>query len=280
MERRVICFAHQGGAIEGPSSTLYAISEAIAHGADAIELDVHATADRRLVVCHDPTLERTTNAAGEIVSRSLKELKDLDNAYWFIPGEDVRHDRDAADYPLRGLAPADHRYGIATLDEVLETTPDTLLNLDIKKTAPEVPGYEQLLADLIRESGRVDDVIVASFIDGATDRLKEYAPEIATSAGTATVGEFYRAVHAGEDPPEMLLRHVALQVPARYEDVVVVDEAFVEAAHSAGLAVHPWTINDREEMERLCDIGVDGIISDVPTLLAEVLTARGLTWRR
>jgi glycerophosphoryl diester phosphodiesterase len=280
LERRVICFAHQGGAMENPSSTLVAISDAIAHGATAIELDVHATADGHLVVCHDPTLERTTNATGEIVRHTLAELAELDNAYWFVPGEDVQHDRAPSDYPMRGLAPADHRFGIATLDEVFGITDGISLNLDIKRTDPEVPGYERALADLIRQHERADGVIVASFIDGATDRFKEYAPEIATSAGMLASAEFYRAIRAGEDPPEDLQRHVALQVPARYESLLVVDEAFVAAAHAAGFAVHPWTINDRDEMERLCEVGVDGIISDVPRLLAEVLDERALTWRR
>jgi glycerophosphoryl diester phosphodiesterase len=280
LERRVICYAHQGGAHEAPSSTLHAIKLAIEHGATAIELDVHATADRQLVVCHDPTLERTTNVAGEIVEHTLEELLQLDNAYWFVPGEDVQHDRDPGDYPLRGLAPADHSYGVATLAEVLDLTGGVPLNLDIKRTAPEVPGYEHLLADLIRERERTDDVIVASFIDGATDVFKDYAPEIATSAGTAAVGDFYRAVHSADDLPDSVGRHVALQVPARFQDLVVVDEAFVSAAHSYGLAVHPWTINERAEMERLCDLEVDGIISDVPSLLAEVLDQRAIAWRR
>lgn len=274
----MICYAHQGGAFEGPSSTLFAITRAIERGATAVELDVHATADGHLVVCHDPTLDRTTDTTGEIVKHTLEELSELDNAYWFVPGEDAQHDRETADYPLRGLALVDHSYGIATLAEVFEVTPGIGLNLDIKRTAPEVPGYEHLLADLIRHHERTEDVIVASFIDGATEVFKEYAPEIATSAGTAAVGDFFRAVRAGEDPPESVSRHVALQVPARYHDLLVVDEAFVSAAHAHGLAVHPWTINEPAEMERLCDVGVDGIITDVPSLLAEVLDHRGLSW--
>ncbi|MFZ0170775.1 MAG: glycerophosphodiester phosphodiesterase [Acidimicrobiales bacterium] len=280
LDRRVICFAHQGGARENPSSTLHAITEAMAHGATAIELDVHATADGHLVVSHDPTLDRTTNITGEIVSHTLAELSGLDNAYWFVPGEDVQHDRSPADYPMRGRAPADRRYGIATLSEVFDVTEGIPLNLDIKRTTPDVAGYERALADLIRERGRTEDVIVASFIDAATDRFKEYAPEIATSAGTLAVAEFYRAIHAGDAPPDSLQRHLALQVPARYHDILVVDEAFVNAAHANGFAVHPWTVNDREEMGRLCDVGVDGIISDVPSVLAHVLEERGLTWRR
>jgi glycerophosphoryl diester phosphodiesterase len=279
LERRVLCYAHQGGALENPSSTLHAISEALAHGATAIELDVHASADGRLVVCHDPTLERTTNGTGEIAQRTLAELLELDNAYWFVPGEDAQRDRDPAEYPLRGLAPADHRYGIATLEEVFEATRGVALNLDIKRTEPDVPGYERILADLIREYERTEDVIVASFSDITTERFMEYAPEIATSTGTVASSEFYRALKRGSPIPESLRRYAALQVPARYQDILVVDEEFVAGAHAAGLAVHPWTINERDEMERLCEADVDGIISDVPSLLAGVLADRNATWR-
>lgn len=280
LSRRVLCYAHQGGAREAPSSTLHALEKAMAVGSDAIELDVHMTADRRIVVCHDPTLDRTTNGTGSIADHTLAELLALDNAYWFIEGEDVVADRDPAEYTLRGLAPGDRGYGIATLDEVLDITEGVILNLDIKRSSPDVVPYEQVLADLLRHRGRTDDVIVASFIDSASDAFTAYAPEIATSAGTNAVAELYRAVRSGETIPASVSRHVAVQVPARFEDIVVVDESFVTAAHGAGLAVHVWTINDRAEMERLCDLDVDGIITDVPSVLVEVISERGIRWRR
>src|SRR5580704_11723247 len=100
--RRVIAYAHQGGAWEGPSSTLFAIESALAAGATGIELDVHATADGHLVVCHDETVDRTTNGHGSISELTLDELRALDNAYWWVPGEVVDHDRPDTDYPLRG----------------------------------------------------------------------------------------------------------------------------------------------------------------------------------
>jgi glycerophosphoryl diester phosphodiesterase len=279
LSRRVISYAHQGGAREAPSSTLHAISQAVTLGCTAIELDVHMTADDQLVVCHDPTLDRTTNGTGEIAQHSLAELLELDNAYWFVPGEDVNHDRDPSDYTLRGFAPGDHGYGIATLAEVIEVTDGVCLNLDIKRTAPDCKPYEQALADLLRERGRIDDVIVASFLDQATAAFKAYAPEIATSAGTTDVAEFFRAVRNGAEPAETIKRHVALQVPAKFQDVVVVDTQFVGAAHSAGLAVHVWTINERDEIEALCDLEVDGIITDTPSVLVDVLEERGIGWQ-
>src|SRR6201997_3027282 len=114
LERRVIAYAHQGGAWESPSSTLHAITHALEVGATAIELDVHATADGELVVCHDATVDRTTAAKGNIASFTLAELRELDFSYWFIPGADVTPGRPDADYPYRGRAPGDPRFGIAS----------------------------------------------------------------------------------------------------------------------------------------------------------------------
>ncbi len=275
-DRRVIAYAHQGGAWEGPSSTLFAIRQAIAAGATGIELDVHATADGHLVVTHDPTVDRTTDGAGEIATLTLEELKRLDNAYWWSAGADVSPGLPDDAYPFRGRAPADRAFGVATLEEVLDEFRGVVLNLDIKRTAPAVEPYERAIADLLRRFGRRDDVIVASFLDAATDAFSAYAPDVPTSAGTAAVAEFVRAVRSGEAPPP--LRHVALQVPASYGEVTVVDETLVEAAHRSGLAVHVWTIEDEDEMDRLCDLGVDGIITDRPSALVGVLDRRGERW--
>lgn len=271
-----MAYAHQGGAWEWPSSTLFAIDQAVAAGATAIELDVHATADGQLVVCHDDTVDRTTDGHGRIAELTLQELKGLDNAYWFIPGADVTPGRPAGDYPYRGRAATDPDFRVATLREVLERFPGVVLNLDIKQTAPAVAPYEAALAALLDEYGRGDDVIVASFLDPATDAFRPLAPAVPTSAGTLATAEFWRAVQEGTDLPAM--EAVAFQVPERYGELTVVDRRFVDAAHHAGMAVHVWTVNDVESMERLVDLGVDGIISDLPTTLAGVLAARGVAW--
>jgi glycerophosphoryl diester phosphodiesterase len=276
LERRLIAYAHQGGAWESPSSTRFAISRALAAGATGIELDVHATADGELVVCHDATVDRTTAATGDIVNFTLAELRQLDFSYWFIPGADVTPDRPAGDYPYRGRAPDDPTFGIATLREVLEQFPGVVLNLDIKQTAPVVAPYEETLARLLAEFERTDDVIVASFLDAATDSFRRFAPHVATSAGTVATAEFWRAVQEGGALPEAPA--MAFQVPERTGELVVVDGAFVEAAHGMGKAVHVWTINDAAAMERLLALGVDGIISDLPTTLSRVLHENGVAW--
>lgn len=274
--RRVIAYAHQGGAWEGPSSTLHAIGAALEAGATGIELDVHATADGHLVVCHDATVDRTTDGTGAIAALTLEEVRALDNAYWWAPGADVSPGLADDAYPFRGRAPADPAFRVARLEEVLEAFPGAVLNLDIKQTAPTVAPYEAALADLLRRHGRVDDVIVASFLDAATDAFRALAPEIPTSAGTLATADFVRAVQAGEEPPPS--PHVALQIPVAVGELVLVDERLVAAAHDRGLAVHVWTIEDEAEMERLCALGVDGIITDRPTALVGVLDRLGCAW--
>ena len=104
-------------------SAIFAITRALAAGATGIELDVHATADGELVVCHDATVDRTTVATGDIAQFTLAELRKLDFSYWFIPGADVTPDRPEGEYPYRGRAPEDAHFGIATLREVLELFP-------------------------------------------------------------------------------------------------------------------------------------------------------------
>ncbi len=276
LERRLIAYAHQGGAWESPSSTIFAITRALAAGATGIELDVHATLDGELVVCHDATVDRTTPASGNIASFTLAELRTLDFSYWFIPGADVTPDRPADEYPYRGRAPEDPQFGITTLREVLEQFPGIVLNLDIKQTAPAVTPYEESLARLLHEFERTDDVMVASFLDPATDAFRTFAPLVPTSAGTIATAEFWRAVRDGGPFPDSPV--AAYQVPEHMGDLLVVDQAFVEAAHRNGKAVHVWTINDAAAVERLVALGVDGIISDVPSMLVKILQDQGVAW--
>lgn len=275
LERRVIAFAHQGGSFEGPSSTLGAIAHALDQGASAIELDVHATRDRRIVVCHDESVDRTTAHVGQIADLTLDELRQMDNAFWWAPGEAVSPGLAEGEYPHRGKAPGDPNFAIATLEEVVRSFPHALLNVDIKRTDPEVEPYEELLAAELRRLKRNESVIVASFHDGAIQRFRSLAPEVATSAATGETAEFFFSLDTGHPvvPPVC-----AFQVPATFGDVEVVNERFVRVAHASGVAVHVWTINELDEMRRLLDLGVDGIISDTPTPLVQLLKERNCWW--
>ncbi|MDA8070877.1 MAG: glycerophosphodiester phosphodiesterase [Actinomycetota bacterium] len=281
LERRVLAYAHQGGAFEAPSSTLYAIERAAELGATGIELDVHATADGVLVICHDQTVDRTTDGSGSIATLTAAELARLDNAYWFVPGAGAVTDRAPEDYPYRGRAPQDPAFGVASLATVLDLLddhPGVALNLDIKTTAPVVASYEEALADLIRSRGYQERTIVASFLDVATERFRALAPDVATSAGSQAVAELWQAVHRGELPREP--PYQVLQVPLLSGDLMVVDEQFVQIAHQLGLAVHVWTINDPKDMADLVDLGVDGIMTDRPSVLVDLLDRRGVSYHR
>jgi glycerophosphoryl diester phosphodiesterase len=278
--RRVLAYAHQGGAWEAPSSTLFAIRRAVELGATGIELDVHSSADGHLVVSHDATVDRTTDGQGSISTMTLDQLRALDNAYWFVPGADVTPGLPPDSYPYRGRAPDDVDFAIATLAEVLDYLdghPGVALNLDIKATTPTVKAYEEPLARLLVEHPHTDRIIVASFLDHATDTFAQLAPDIATSAGTFAAANFWRALHQDDELPSM--PHVALQVPAQQGGLVVVDEKFITAAHGCGLAVHVWTVNDEAEMARLVDLGVDGVITDRPSILVGMLARLGVAYQ-
>ncbi|MEA2497722.1 MAG: glycerophosphoryl diester phosphodiesterase, partial [Actinomycetota bacterium] len=197
LDRKVLNIAHQGGEIEAPSNTLYAFKTAVAKGSEVLELDVHATADRELVVLHDATVDRTTNGTGRVDQMTLEEIKKLDAAYWFVPDCGTCNDKPAEAFSYRGFATGDKKmkgrfarfspndFKIPTLREVLERFPDMLINVEIKATAPETVPYEQELADLLHEYERGSDTIVVSFLDHAVEAFKTFAPNIDTATGTA-----------------------------------------------------------------------------------------------
>lgn len=278
LERRVLAYAHQGGEIEEPSSTLFAIDRALEIGMTGIELDVHATKDGVLVVGHDATVDRTTDGSGAIASLTIDEVKSLDAAYWFVPGVGTPHDRASDDYPYRGRASSDECFRIATLDEVLDRLPGVVLNLDIKQTAPDVVAYEPRLAETLTSYGRSDVVIVASFSDLAIRRFSELAPDVATAPGQVEITSFVQAVIRDERPDEAIARHSAIQLPPRFSGIELVTEQLVAVAHELGLAVHVWTVDDPAEMERLCALGVDGIMTDRPSVLSSVLETLDVGW--
>ncbi|MGI8775334.1 MAG: glycerophosphodiester phosphodiesterase [Actinomycetota bacterium] len=285
LERRVLNIAHQGGEVEAPSNTLYALKTAKEKGADVLEIDVHATADRELVVIHDTTVDRTTDGSGRVDAMTLDELKTLDAAYWFVPGCGTCHDKEDSEYSLRGYATGERKlngllrdyapndFKIPTLREVLEEFPDDFINIEIKRTVPDTIPYEDLLADMLAEFERTSDTIVVSFNDHAMEKFKLHAPDVHAATATGETALFWASAQ-GPLPGAPNPRYQAMQVPMELEGVTVVTPEFIQRAHDNGLAVHVWTINDRATMEQLIEWGADGIMTDRPTLLEEVLTGR------
>ncbi|MGH3443063.1 MAG: glycerophosphodiester phosphodiesterase [Nitriliruptorales bacterium] len=308
LERRPVLIAHQGGEREAPSNTLFAFKTALLKGTDVLELDVFATRDRELVAIHDTTVDRTTDGTGFVNDLTLDEIKQLDAAYWFAPDCGACHDRPESDYVYRGIAtgetpppkgfePSD--FTIPTLREVLETFPDTFINIEVKRTTvdndPEADstGYEAELVALLREFGRSDDVIVVSFHDQATATFKALAPEVSTALGLAETAAFFTASGGSlQDHPAPLapapgapfLQHHAIQPPITFPlgpvTAQVVSEDLVADAHAHGLAVHVWLNESEENAETyawLLDVGVDGIMTSRPSRLADFLD-RGCRW--
>lgn len=279
-------YAHRGGVIDFPENTLYAYAEVAKAGADVLEMDVYQTADNELVILHDLDVDRTTNGTGNVVDLTLAELRALDAAYWFVPGEGTPHDRPAEDYVFRGIATGDKPpppgyrakdFQIPTLEEALQRFPDSLINVELKPDLDGSGDYERQMADLLQRYGRFTDVIAASFVDEAAVNFKAVAPCVHTSV-PLNQGSVLVLSSAGDNPMPEVPEHVAFQVPPDTNQISQVDffleivtPDFVADAHAVNLAVQVWTINTCEEMLRMMDLGVDAIMTDRPLLLEQLL---------
>jgi len=237
-------FAHRGwhvGELAGLENTLAAFRRAVQEGYRYLETDVHATADGEVIAFHDPRLDRVSDRTGVIAE---------------LPWTQVRRAR------IGGIEP------IPLLAELLEEFPDARFNIDAKATSAVRP-----LADLIRRTGAGDRVCVVSFSDRRLGELRSsVGTEVAWALGPRETFRLFRssALRRG-----FRSTAVAVQVPVSYQRVPIVTPRFVAAAHAAGLEVHVWTIDDPDEMRRLLALGVDGVMTDRPELLREVLIERG-----
>jgi len=217
-----------------------------------LETDVRATRDGVLVTLHDETLDRTTNGIGRVADWLWDDVRHLDAAWSFGAGDG---------FPLRGTG-----VGIPRLDDVFATWPEANVNIDLKADRLEWP-----VAEAIIRSRRVEKVLIGSFHDRRIARFRRVTRgAVATSAGTAAGSAAWVASRLGRPlprPPE------AYQFPHAARGARL-DRRFVDAAHAAGAQVHAWTVNERADMDRLLDIGVDGIVTDRPDILNEVMAAR------
>jgi glycerophosphoryl diester phosphodiesterase len=252
-----LAFAHRGGAKLWPENTMVAFQGAVDLGYQYLETDLHATRDGVLVTIHDSTLARTTDGSGSVSEHTLEELKRLDAGYHFSPD-------GGQSFPFRGKG-----LTVPTLAEVAETFPQLRLNVEVKQKNPPVV---ETLVSFIEERKLHDRILVSSFQDEVIREFRRHMRDhIATSSATWEAVRFWSASRVGLTG---LLRcpYDALQVPPRQGRLTVVDRRFVSAAHRRGLQVHVWTVDEPDEMRRLLGLGVDGIMSDRPDLLLEVLS--------
>jgi len=249
-----IRIAHRGSRTLWPENTWHAFDHAVEeYGYRYIETDVQVTADGVVVVFHDRTLERCTNGVGNVADWRWEDLQHLDAAYKFSP--------DGEGYPLRGAG-----IGIARLDHTFARYPDRCLNIDLKGEASE-----WAVAEVIRKSGTEDTVLIGSFSDKRIARFRRITKgRVATSAGPRDSIAMYAASRLGLGIPA---RSDAYQLPYKARGFAV-DGRLIDAVHRAGKQIHLWTVNDRYEMEKFLDLGVDGIVTDRPDILNQVMEER------
>ena len=242
--------AHRGGAALAPENTIEAFASAVDRwGADMLELDVRLTRDGHVVVIHDATVDRTTDGSGPVSSMTLAELQELDAGHRFVDPS------GAASFRNRGVR-------IPTLDEVLDACPGVWVNAEAKEAAVAGP-----LVEVIRRRGEEHRILVAAEVEGRRTAARGYSgPWGASRSQVALFWLFHRVPALRYVPPVDIF-----QLPERYRGFPVLTRGLIRAAHACNIPVHVWTVNDQDTMRRLLSWGVDGIQSDRPDLLAEVL---------
>lgn len=245
--------AHRGGSRLAPENTLEAFRDAVQRWhADMLEMDVRLTRDGEVVVVHDPTVDRTTDGSGPVSSFTLRELQRLDAAYRFVDPE------GRPSFRGRGVR-------IPRFEEVLLALPAARLNVEAKE-----PGVAAPLVEIVRRHGAEERVLVAAEHERCRDAARGYpGPWGASRRQVFWFWVLHRFPGGGPYTP----RADILQVPETWRGRTIVTEAFVRAAHARNLPVQVWTVDDPEDMRRLLALGVDGIQTDRPDLLAGTLVA-------
>lgn len=238
-----LAIAHRGGTEAAPENTLAAFEAAADAGFRYLETDVHVTADGVVVAFHDDALDRVTDSTGRIADLEWSRVSEA---------------------RIAGVEP------IPRFAELLERFPDHRFNIDSKSDDVVVP-----LVALLHDHDALDRVCLAAFSDARLQRLRSLVgPAVCTAASPKEVASLVvasRTVGSGRGARP----YQCQQVPVRHRGVEVVTSAFVDQAHRDDVQVHVWTINDPAEMHRLFDLGVDGIITDLPSVLRGVLVERG-----
>lgn len=220
-----------------------AFEAAVALGYRYVETDVHLTADGMLLAFHDDVLDRVTDRTGVIAE---------------LPWSTVRN------------AKVDGTEPIPLLADLLGAWPDLRVNID-----PKHDESVDALADVVRRAGAVDRVCIGAFSDDRLERVRALLPGVCTSLGPFGILRLGQAAQGEDVGP---LPSPCAQVPTHFGETEIVTTAFVAEAHRRSMQVHVWTIDERDEMERLLDLGVDGIMTDRNVVLKDVLVERDL-WR-
>jgi len=253
-----VAIAHRGGAEEAPENTIEAFGAAVAMGYRFLETDAHVTRDGVVVAFHDPCLDGLTDRTGAIASLPIAEVESADAGFTFSPD-------GGRSFPFRGRG-----VRVPRLETLLLRWPDARVNIDPKDDACVEP-----LVALLDRLDAWDRVNLGSFSDRRLRRIRALSRGRAcTSMGPRAVAVARAAALGGRMPRQGA---DCVQVPIRVGRLRIVTAGFVRAAHRAGLPVHVWTVNDPAAMRDLLELAVDGVMTDRPRVLRDVLAARGVS---
>lgn len=242
-------FAHRGwhvGELAGMENSLAAFRRAAAEGYHYLETDVRATRDGEVVVMHDATLDRTTDRPGVI---------------------------EHLDWPVVRTAQVNGREPVCRLADLLEELPGALVNIDVKADSAVVPVF-----NLLRRTSAWHRVCLASFSESRLRWLRKAAgSRLLTSMASASVAALRLRSRCPVPPITAPIRGELAQLPVRWCGIPVTDRPLLRYAHRRGWEVHVWTVDRAAQMHALLDLGVDGLITDRPDVLRDVLRDR-LVW--
>ena len=251
---------HRGSAGEAPENTLASFALGLETGAAILESDVHLTRDGVPVLLHDDAVDRTTDGCGRVAALSLAELRALDAGHRFSTDGGRTH-------PFRGRG-----LRVPTLEEALAAFPEARFNLELKEG---LPGLVESCVERVAKSDSASRCLLTAAEDALMLALRAEVARrglaVALGASAREVGDFLRSALERRRPAP---GPMALQVPPDFGGRPLVTREFVDFAHAHDLVVHVWTIDEPEQMRALLALGVDGIVSDFPARLAQVIAAR------
>jgi glycerophosphoryl diester phosphodiesterase len=253
---QVNVIAHRGGSKIRPENTLVAFDHAVSLGADAIECDVHLSRDGEVVVIHDPTLDRTTDARGPVSALSAAELARVDAGFHFGA---------ANGHPYRGKGAY-----VPRLAELFECLPSMPFVVEIKGDRPEVAD---VVLGVIGEARALDRVIIGGFSQAVLERARRLNKDAVTSASKLEARWALYRSYVRWPPTDP--QYWVFQVPYRHHGRRRFRSAFVETVGRINLPVQEWVVDDADDMRSLIDWGANGIITDRPDLAITVVKLEG-----
>jgi glycerophosphoryl diester phosphodiesterase len=259
--------AHRGGDNEWPGETMYAYRHAVGIGVDVLEMDVYRSKDGELVLMHNMTVNETTNGTGLVNRLRREELQQLNAGFNWDKGDD----KDKFYRKELNKVPEDIRNDlrVATLEEVFKAFPQLRMNIEMKLS---LLSPVEKLCDMIKKFHMEDKVLVASFWHFYLKKFRSLCPNVATSASVAELINYKLFNIRPNANAIQLTPEVEFEIARRTHKIKLpmLTREFVRKAHDDGLKVHAWTINDPDEIKRIRDLCVDGIITDSPTHLLSV----------